>query len=44
MAKFRFQDLKIWQLAIQIAYELFDIADELDHLCRQITNFQNSLN
>ncbi len=30
MAKFRFQDLKIWQLAIQIANELFDIADELD--------------
>ena len=30
MAKFRFQDLKIWQLAIEIANELFDIADELD--------------
>ena len=30
MAKFRFQDLKIWQLAIQIADELFDIADELE--------------
>ena len=30
MAKFRFQDLKIWQLAIQIANELFDIADELE--------------
>jgi len=30
MVKFRFQDLKIWQLAIQIANELFDIADELD--------------
>ena len=29
MAKFRFQDLKIWQLSIQIADELFDIADEL---------------
>jgi len=28
--KFRFQDLKIWQLAIQIADELFDIADNLD--------------
>jgi hypothetical protein len=28
--KFRFQDLKIWQLAIQIANELFDIADELE--------------
>lgn len=30
MAKFRFQDLKIWQLAIEIADKLFDIADELD--------------
>jgi len=28
--KFRFQDLKIWQLAIQIADELFDIADGLE--------------
>jgi four helix bundle protein len=31
MVKFRFQDLKIWQLAIQIAGELFDIADALEH-------------
>ncbi len=30
MAKFRFQDLRIWQLAIQIADELFDIADRLE--------------
>jgi four helix bundle protein len=30
LAKFRFQDLKIWQLAIDIASELFDIADELE--------------
>ncbi len=30
MAKFRFQDLKIWHLAIQIADELFRIADELE--------------
>ena len=30
MVKFRFQDLKIWQLAIQIANELFDISDELE--------------
>ena len=28
MVKFRFQDLKIWQLAIEIADELFDIADD----------------
>jgi four helix bundle protein len=30
MAKFRFQDLKIWQMAIEIAQELFDIADVLE--------------
>ncbi len=30
MAKFKFQDLKIWQLAIQIADKLFDIAVRLD--------------
>jgi len=30
MAKFRFQDLKIWQQAIEIADELFDISDELE--------------
>lgn len=30
MVKFRFQDLKIWQLAIEIADELFDIADRLE--------------
>jgi len=28
--KFRFQDLEIWQLAIEIASELFDIADDLE--------------
>lgn len=34
--KFRFQDLDIWKLAIEIADELFDIADELEqkHLFR----------
>jgi len=30
MVKFRFYDLKIWQLSIEIADELFDIADELE--------------
>ena len=30
MAKFRFQDLKIWQLAIEIANEVFDVADDLE--------------
>jgi four helix bundle protein len=36
MVKFRFQDLKIWQLAIKIADELFDIADKKD-----FSNFLN---
>jgi four helix bundle protein len=31
MIKFRFQDLRIWQLAIKIADELFDIADGLEN-------------
>ena len=30
MARFRFQGLEIWQLAIEIADELFDIADQLE--------------
>jgi four helix bundle protein len=30
MVKFRFQDLKIWQLAIEIADDLFDLADDLE--------------
>jgi len=29
MAKFRFQDLEIWQMAMEITDELFDIADRL---------------
>ncbi|MCU0344095.1 MAG: four helix bundle protein, partial [Ignavibacterium sp.] len=35
-SKFRFQDLEIWKQAIEIADELFDIADELEkkHLFR----------
>ncbi|MGO9013537.1 MAG: four helix bundle protein [Dissulfurispiraceae bacterium] len=28
--KFRFQDLEIWRMAIEIANELFDIADKLE--------------
>ena len=28
--KFRFQDLKIWQLAIEIADHLFELADRLE--------------
>lgn len=36
MAKFRFQDLEIWQLSIETADELFTIADTLEkqHLYR----------
>lgn len=30
MVKFRFQDLKIWELAIEIADKLYDIADKLE--------------
>ena len=41
MAKFRFQDLKIWELSIQIADELFDIADELEQ--RRLYRFADQL-
>jgi len=36
MVKFRFQDLVIWKMAIEIANKLLDIADELEkkHLYR----------
>lgn len=30
MGKFRFEDLEIWKLAIEIADRLFDIADKLE--------------
>jgi hypothetical protein len=41
MIKFRFQDLKIWQLAIKIADELFDIADGLEE--KRIYRFAEQL-
>ena len=41
MAKFRFQDLKVWQLAIQITNELFDIADDLEK--RRLYRFAEQL-
>ena len=41
MAKFRFQDLEIWQMAIEIADELFDIADDLDR--RRLYRFAEQL-
>jgi len=28
--RFSFEDLKVWQMAIEIADELFDIADEFE--------------
>ena len=30
MVKFRFEDLEIWQMAMDVADDLFDIADELE--------------
>ena len=41
MSKFRFQDLRIWQLAIEIAGELFDVADELEK--RRLYRFAEQL-
>jgi four helix bundle protein len=41
MVKFRYQDLKVWQLAIQIANDLFDIADDLEK--RKLFRFADQL-
>ena len=41
MVKFRFQDLKIWQSAIKIAHELFDIAGILEN--RRLYRFAEQL-
>jgi len=41
MAKFRFQDLEIWKRAIEIADQLFDIADELEE--RRLFRFTEQL-
>jgi len=41
MARFRFQDLKIWQFAISITDELFDIADQLEQ--RKLYRFADEL-
>ena len=41
MAKFRFQDLKIWQASIEIANSLFDIADDLEN--RKLFRFAEQL-
>lgn len=41
MAKFRFQDLDIWKLAIEIADKLFDIVNELEK--RKLYRFAEQL-
>lgn len=41
MAKFRFQDLEIWKMAIEIADDLFDIADNLEK--RKLFRFADQL-
>ena len=41
MAHFRFQDLEIWKLAIEIADQLFDIADDLEN--RKLFRFAEQL-
>ncbi len=41
MAKFRFQDLEIWKMAIEIADDLFDIADDLER--RKLFRFADQL-
>ncbi len=41
MAKFRFQDLKICQLGIEIATDLFDVADGLEQ--RRLYRFADPL-
>jgi len=41
MAKFRFEDLEVWELAIEIADRLFDIADDLER--RRLYRFADQL-
>lgn len=41
LVKFRFQDLRIWKLAIEIANDLFDIADMLE--ARRMYRFAEQL-
>ena len=41
MAKFRFQDLEIWKMAIEVADDLFDIADDLER--RKFFRFADQL-
>ncbi len=41
MGRFRFQDLKIWKKAMEIADKLFDIADRLEE--KKLYRFANQL-
>jgi len=41
MVKFRFEDLEIWQLAIEVAELLLDVADELE--ARKLFRFAEQL-
>jgi len=41
MSKFRFQDLEIWQMAIEISDKLFDISDSLEQ--RKLYRFAEQL-
>ncbi|OGU72550.1 MAG: four helix bundle protein [Ignavibacteria bacterium RBG_16_34_14] len=41
MSKFRFQDLEIWQIAIESSDKLFDIADNLEQ--RKLYRFAKQL-
>jgi len=41
MAKFRFQDMEIWQRAVEIGNRLLDIADDLEH--RKLYRFADQM-
>ena len=41
MAKFRFQDMEIWQLAVEIGNRLLDIADDLER--RKLYRFADQM-
>jgi len=41
MAKFRFEDMEIWQLAVEIGNQLFDIADDLER--RKLYRFADQM-
>jgi four helix bundle protein len=41
MAKFRFEDMEIWRIAVEIGNELFDIADDLEQ--RKLYRFADQM-